>query len=245
MSRALAGLALVLALVVPTACESTQAKSSALKAKGAKAINEKGLDVKQRNANVQIVGKQILHDANGTAVVIVMRSRAATPLRGVPVEIEVTGAGGKTLFKNDQPGVDKALVGPSILPPGQDFAWVHDQVLISGKALAVKATPGAAQGTVTGELPKIEVSAPRLHGDVTSGIEATGTVTNASKVEQQDLVLYCVARKGATIVAAGRGGIPRLKVGQKRSYHIFFIGDPRGAKLSVEAPPTVLKPGAS
>jgi hypothetical protein len=141
--------------------------------------------------------------------------------------------------------VDKALVGPSILPPGEDFAWVHDQVVTTGKPLTVKATPGAAQGSITGTLPKIEFSQPQLHGDPTSGIEATGTVTNASQVEQQDLVLYCIARKGANIVAAGRGGIPRLRVGQKRSYHIFFIGDPRGAKLSVEAPPTVLKPGAS
>jgi hypothetical protein len=245
MSRALAGCALALALLAPTACESTQAKSAAKKAKGAKLVNQKGLDVKQRNNDIQIVGKQIIHDANGTAVVIVMRSRAAAPLRRVPIEIEVTGAGGKTLFKNDQPGVDKSLVGPSILPPGQEFAWVHDQVVTAGKALAVKATPGAAQATVTGELPKLEVSRPQLHGDPTSGIEATGTVTNASKVEQQDLVLYCIARKGANIVAAGRGGVPRLKVGQKRSYHVFFIGDPRGAKLSMEAPPTVLKPGES
>jgi hypothetical protein len=242
MSRSLAGLALALALLAPTACESTQSKSAALKAKGAKLVNQKGLDVKQRNNDIRIVAKKVLHDANGTAVVIVMRSRAQAPLQGVPVEIAVTGSGGKVLFKNDQPGVDKALVGPSILPPGKDFAWVHDQVVISGKALAVKATPGAAKSTVTGELPKLEVSAPQLHGDTTSGIEAVGTVTNASKVEQQDLVLYCVATKGGAIVAAGRGGIPRLKVGQKRSYHIFFIGDPRGAKLSVEAPPTVLKP---
>src|SRR6185436_14566196 len=55
MSRALAGLALALALLAPTACESTQAKSAARKAKGAKLVHQKGLDVKQRNENVQIV----------------------------------------------------------------------------------------------------------------------------------------------------------------------------------------------
>ena len=241
MSRTLAGLALALALLAPTACESTQAKSAKLKAKGQKALNEKGLDVTKRNADVQVVAKKVLHDANGSAVVVVMRSRAAAPLRGVPVEIEVFDAKGKSIFKNDQPGVDKSLVGPSILPPREEFAWVHDQVAASGTPESVKVTPGAAKGTVEGQLPEIEVSAPHLAGDVTSGIEATGTVRNASKVEQQDLVLYCVARRGADIVAAGRGGIPRLKVGQKRSYHVFFIGDPRGAKLSIEAPPTVLK----
>jgi hypothetical protein len=244
MSRVLAGLALGVALLAPTACESTQAKSAARKAKGAKLVNQKGLDVKERNADIQILDKQVLQDANGAAVVVVLRSRAAQPLEGVPVEIEVKGAGGKTLFKNDQPGVDKALVGPSILPPREEFAWVHDQVAVSAKPKSVKATPGAAKRTVTGSLPKVEVSPAKLHGDVTSGIEAVGSVKNASQVEQQDLVLYCVARKDGRIVAAGRGGIPRLKVGQTRGYHIFFIGDPRGAKLTVEAPPTVL-PGGS
>jgi hypothetical protein len=241
MSRALAGLALALALLVPTACESTQAKSAKLKANGQKALDEKGLDVTKRNADVQIVAKKVLQDRNGAAVVVVMRSRAAAPLKGVPVEIEVFDAKGRSVFKNNQPGVDKALVGPSVLPPRVDFGWVHDQVAASGKVESVKVTPGAARGTVEGELPKIEFSAPHLTGDETSGIEATGTITNASKVEQQDLVLYCVARRGTDIVAAGRGGIPRLKVGQKRTYHIFFIGDPRGAKLSIEAPPTVLE----
>ena len=244
MSRALAGLAVGLALLAPTACESTQAKSAELKAHGGKAFKQEGLDVKQRNGDIDVVAKQVIHDANGTAVVVVMRSRAAQPLEGVPVEIEVLGKGGKSLFKNDQPGVDKALVGPSVLPPGRDFGWVHDQVVTSAPAVSVKVTPGAGKGPVTGQLPKIELSAPKLHGDPTSGIEATGTVTNASDIEQADLVLYCVARRGDRIVAAGRGGIPRLKARQKRGYHIFFIGDPRGAKLSVEAPPTVLT-GAS
>jgi len=244
MSRALAGLALALALLAPTACESTQAKSADLEAHGGKAFKQEGLDVKRRNADVQVVAKQVLHDANGTAVVVVMRSRAAQPLREVPIEIEVFGAGGKTLFKNDQPGVDKALVGPSVLPPGHEFGWVHDQVVLSGKAQTLKVTPGAAKSAVTGKLPEIELSEPRLHGDPTSGIEATGTVTNKSDVEQSDLVIYGVARRGPEIVAAGRGGIPRLKPGQRRGYHVFFIGDPRGAKLSLEAPPTVLT-GAS
>jgi hypothetical protein len=42
-------------------------------------------------------------------------------------------------------------------------------------------------------------------------------------------------------VAAGRSAIQRLKPGQKLFYHVYFIGDPSGASLSVEAPPTVLQ----
>lgn len=241
MRRQVPVVALALIAVSFGACESTQQKSRRLSKQGGKAFSEQGLDVKHRNPDVQIVEKRLLQDPNGTAVVVVLRSRAATPLRGVPVEIEVAGPGDKPLFKNDQPGIDPALVGPSVLLPGHEFAWVNDQVVAEGKAVSVTATPGAAKGKLDGKLPELDVTAPRLQGDPVSGVQATGTVTNRSQIEQTDLVLYCVARKGDRIVAAGRGAIPRLKAGKRLPYHIFFIGNPRGAKLSIEAPPTALE----
>lgn len=243
MRRGLPAVATALIALALGACQSTQDKSATLKAKGGKSFSEQGLDVKERNRDVEVVDKQVLQDENGTAAVVVLRSRATAPLRGVPVEIAVAGPSGKTIFKNDQPGIDPALVGPALLPPGRDFAWVNDQVVAQGKATSVKVTPGAAKGQVQGRLPRLEVSAPRLEGDPVSGIQATGTVANGSQVEQTDLVLYCVARRGGQIVAAGRGAIPRLKAGKKLPYHIFFIGSPRGATLSIEAPPTKLETG--
>jgi hypothetical protein len=243
MRLRLSAVAAALIVLALGACESTQSKSAALKAKGGKSFSEQGLDVTQRNREVEVVEKQVLQDENGTAVVVVLRSRATAPLRGVPVEIQVTGAGAKVLFKNDQPGIDPALVGPALLPPGKEFAWVNDQVVAEGKATAVKVTPGAAKGKVQGQVPRLEVSEPHLQGDPVSGIQATGTVTNQSDVEQKDLVLFCVARRDGKIVAAGRGAIPRLKARKKLPYHIFFIGSPRAAKLSIEAPPTELEAG--
>ena len=81
-----------------------------------------------------------------------------------------------------------------------------------------------------------------ITSDPTSGIEAVGTVSNKSDIEQTELVLYAIARKGGKIVAAGRGLIPKLKVGGKtETYHIFFIGNPSGADVTVIAPPVNLK----
>jgi hypothetical protein len=85
------------------------------------------------------------------------------------------------------------------------------------------------------------VSDPSISVDPVSGVEATGTVENVSRVEQRALILYAVARKGKRVVAAGRGEVARLKVGRKASYHIFFIGNPRGGHVTVTAPPTVLQ----
>jgi hypothetical protein len=237
---ALASTVLLLAATV-AGCESTQTKSARLKAKGGKVFQEKGLDVKGKNESVKVVQTRVLQDSNGAAAVVVLRSTAPRSMRSVPVEIAVRGASGKTLFRNNAAGIEPSLVGPSLLAPGHDFAWVNDQVVASGKVASVKATVGKQKGDLKGSPPKLVVSSPRLQIDPSSGPEATGTVTNRSKLDQRELTLYCVARKGSRIVAAGRGGIPRIKPGQKRAYQIFFIGNPRGARLTVEAPPTTLQ----
>jgi hypothetical protein len=57
---------------------------------------------------------------------------------------------------------------------------------------------------------------------------------------QDKLVVYCVARRGGRIVAAGRAVIPRLTGKKPARFHVFFIGDPKHATLAVSAPPTVL-----
>jgi hypothetical protein len=237
--RAVVAAALIAAVA---ACESTQDKS-ARRAQGAEVFAEKGLDVRRASREVNVLTTEVLQDQNGAAAVVVMRSTSQSALRGVPVEIDVRGKGGKSLFKNNEPGLQASLTGPSVLFPAREFAWVHDQVVADGRVVSVKATPGAAAGAIPGELPSLMVSEPKLRGDPVSGVEATGTVENTSSVEQRELVLYSVARKDGRIVAAGRGTIPRLKAGKKSTYHIFFIGDPKGAKLRVEAPPTTFDRG--
>ncbi len=231
----------VLLAAAPLGCQSSQDKSSRLKASGGKAFKEKGLDVQGKSSSVKVVGTQVLQDANGAAAIVVLRSSARQTMRSVPVAIDVRDANGKSAFRNNEPGIEPSLIGPSVLAPGGDFAWVHDQVAATGKVASVKATVGKEKGPVQGSPPRLVVSPPKLQSDPVSGTAATGTVSNRSKVDQRELVLYCVARKGSRIVAAGRGGIPRLKAGRKRPYKIFFIGNPRGARLTVEAPPTTLQ----
>ena len=54
------------------------------------------------------------------------------------------------------------------------------------------------------------------------------------------LLLYAVAREGDRVVAAGRGAIEQLKAEPKPlPYNIYFIGDPRGADVTVTAFPTL------
>jgi hypothetical protein len=65
-------------------------------------------------------------------------------------------------------------------------------------------------------------------------------VTNQSGEDLERLLLYAVARKGGKIVAAGRGAIEPFKDKPKPfPYNIYFIGDPRGADVTVDDFPSI------
>jgi hypothetical protein len=44
-------------------------------------------------------------------------------------------------------------------------------------------------------------------------------------------------------VAAGRAVLPELAPGASIPFQIFFVGDPRGARVELTVPPTVLARG--
>jgi hypothetical protein len=232
---------LVLLAAVVAGCESSQDKSARLAKQGGKAFTRKGLEVSRQNPDVKVVRTFVLQDSNGAATVVELRNVSPAPLVNVPVSIDVTAATGKTVFKNDAPGLEPSLVSAPVLQARSEFTWVNDQVTPSGKARSVQVKVGTAPGHAPADLPKLDLTAPQLKRDPVSGMEAAGAVTNRSKVEQRALIVYCVARKGSKVVAAGRAAIQRLKPGQKLFYHVYFIGDPSGAQLAVAAPPTVLQ----
>jgi hypothetical protein len=242
VTRGARSLTAVLVLVLALAgCESSQDRSARLAKKGIKVFQQKGLQVTHRSADVKVVQATVLHDANGTAVVVKLHNSSPIGLAHVPISINVKTPSGSTLFKNDQPGLEDSLVSAPVIAPRADEVWVNDQVLANGTPKSVTALVGTTTRTLRTSLPKLQVSKATLAVDPVSGVEANGSVTNRSAVEQRKLIITCVAEKGGRIVAAGRGEIPRLRVGQKSPYHVFFIGDPRGAQLSVAAPPTTLQ----
>ena len=222
-------------------CSSTKDKAAEFTDEGSKAFEAKGLAVGKTNASVKVEDTQVIRDASGTAAVVVLRSRAATALADVPIALDVADRSGTSIWKNDIAGLQTSLVSVPVLAPGAKTTWINDQVLpVTGTAAAVKARVGAAEPAPP-QLPEIVVGEPQLEGDPVDGVAARGELSNDSKVEQKDLVVYGLARKGGKVVAAGRAIIPRVRAGAKARYAIFFIGDPRGATLEVSAPPTTLE----
>lgn len=228
-----------LALLALAGCQSTQDKARELADEGQEAFSEKGLSVGKVNRDIEILQTAVLSDQNGSAAVVVLRNRSRDEQTQLPVAIDVRGGGGKSLFRNDAPGLEPSLVSLPIVSGGGRSVWVNDQVVAAGaKPRAVKVRVGAARGKRPRSVPRLRVQAVRFETASAVGLAAVGFVRNDSKVEQRDLVLHGVARDGERIVAAGRAQVRRVKPGARARFRMFFIGDPKGARLSISAPPT-------
>jgi hypothetical protein len=239
--RTLPFIALLTAAVLSAGCQSTQSKSAELEAEGADLVKTEKVDIGNTNRDIKTVEKVVLSDVNGSAVAVVLKNESQEGLADAAIAINVKDAGGKSVYKNDAAGVETSLIQVPVIKAGGEVYWVNDQVLATGKPKSVSVKVGEAKRKLPSDLPELEVTKPELKTDPTSGIEAVGDVINKSDVEQIDLVLYAIARKDGKIVAAGRGQISRLKTdGKPESYHIFFIGNPAGADVTVVAPPVTL-----
>jgi hypothetical protein len=222
-------------------CESTQDKSARLAQEGkARSAGQKGVVVTRQSSRVEVVSTAVVQDDNGAAAVVTMRNATRRPLAALPVSIDVRGRNGHSVFKNDDPGLEPSLVTATVLRPGERLTWVNDQLAVTEPARAVRAKVGDPRARSPNRVPRISVGTPKLVQDPVSGTSAEGFVTNRSAVEQRKLVVTAVGRRGGKVVAAGRAQIRRVQPGKRARYTIFFIGNPRGAKLELTAPPTRL-----
>jgi hypothetical protein len=226
--------------VLLAGCQSTQDRSAEIKRKGLKKLaNQHGLVVSRQTPDVRILSTVTLHDSNGSAVVVRMRNLAPRPLVQPPIAVDVEDAAGKSIYRNDTPGLETSLVQAALLPARGELWWVDDQVQPSGTPARAKALVGNAR-QATGPVPRVDLREVHIFIDPVSGVGVKGQAFNRSRIEQPRLVIYCVARKHGRVVAAGRSIIERLRVDKPSRFTVFFIGDPRGAALTLAAPPTAL-----
>jgi hypothetical protein len=235
-------LGIVGAGVVLAGCESTQDKAAKLQAQGvANAASQVPLTISKPDKSIKVLDSTLLHDENGDAIVVTLKNESKNTVVNAPILIDLIGAGGKSLGKNDAPGIDLTLNHVALMRPGETVEWVNDQLTPVSTPKSAKITVGPAPAPAPkGALPKIDVGPAELKTDP-SGVEASGKIVNRSKIDQVTLSLYVVARQGSKIVAAGRGAIKNLKVNKPTTYNLFFIGDPKGGKLTVTAPPSTLQ----
>jgi hypothetical protein len=227
------------------ACESSQDKSAALAKKGGTVLKQEGgLKLGGTSSSVKVEGSALLNGKQSSAVVVTLHNTGQQPLEDVPVAINVKSAKGKQVFTNTTPGLQKALQSMPVILPGQTADWVNDQVFATnGKKVDVKVGTTSKTSLDPKDDPSgLTVSTPKLSEQSALGPEANGTLVNKTSADITQVLLFAVARKGGKVVAAGRGGVKNVRTGGKpANYHIFFVGDPKGADITVTAFPNKLE----
>jgi hypothetical protein len=144
----------------------------------------------------------------------------------------VRGAGGKSVYRNDLRGLQPALQHAALVPAGRSVWWVNDQLLGVTEASAVKARVG--RGTAVSAAAKVSLTGVELGGD---GV-LTGSVVNGADALQRDVPVFAVALRGSRVVAAGRALVPKAKPHKPARFRLFFVGNPKGARLQLTVAPT-------
>jgi hypothetical protein len=244
--RGASAAALLLGALVLAGCESSQEKSAQIEkqAKAARAAGkgpavEHGLTIEKANSKVHVLTTEVLRGAEATAVVVTLRNLSGATLKNVPIAITVKDKAGSALYRNNAPGLEKALTTVPAMRPGEEVNWVDDQVQANGA--------GGAPATVEallGESPNAPGAAPTI---AVSGVHPTeeagesgaaGTVVNDSPTAQQALVVYATARRNGRITAVGRAVIAEVPAHGTSPFQVLFIGNAKGATLDVSAPPS-------
>ncbi|HWI71199.1 MAG TPA: hypothetical protein VNT55_04535, partial [Baekduia sp.] len=168
-----------------------------------------------------------------------VRNAGAKAQRDVPVLIDVRDAKGASLYKNDTVGLQPALQRLASVRGHRSAWWVNDQVTAATAPRSVRARVGAAPSVSA--VPAVRVSGVHFDSDAT-GRFLTGTVINPSPSVLRNVPIFAVALKGARVVAAGRALVPKLPATgapKPTIFRLFFVGDPRGARIAL-----TLAPGA-
>ena len=236
----------VLAALVLSACESSQSRSARLRSEAGSQPVEKGLSIGAANPDVRVEDTTIINDeeAGRSAAVVTVRNTSGRLLAALPLVFTVTGADGGKLFTNNLPGSSPDLVTVPSLAAGDTLSWVDDAIVGVTGGRAVDARVGAPAKTAAAtSAPRLRISGVRLERDPIDGVTAEGRIENRSATVQERLVIFATARRAKKIVAAGRAVVPSVKARATEKFVVFFVGDPTGAKLELEAPAVNLATG--
>lgn len=235
-----------LAVVAPlglAACESTADKSARIAREGKRAVQATGrLEVRRPNPDVRAVRAVVVRGAGGTAAAAVeLRNRGARAQADVPVLIDVRDAKGASVYRNDMLGLQPALQRIASVRGGASAWWVNDQVLASTPPRTVRARIGTARSVA--RAAEVVLSDVHFDSDAT-GRFLTGTATNRSAAVVRNVPIFGVALHGHKVVAAGRALLPKVPPAAARKkplhFRLFFVGDPRGARVVLTVAPPAL-----
>jgi len=240
--RAAAALPIVvLASLTVAGCESSQSRSARLESQSDGQAANTTVKLGKPSPHVDVLEAKVVRTAVGTAAVVRLRNTGKRDEMALPIQIDVQDRTGASVYKNDIEGLQPALQQLALLRAGRTAYWVNDQVVAATPARKVNVTVGRGAPATT-PAPDLRITGAHLRSD-SSGPFAEGRILSTAATDLRQVPVFAVARRGGRIVAAGRALVEKVpaKGGKPVRFKIYFIGDPRGARLTLNAVPTTGK----
>lgn len=227
------------ALFAMQGCTTTQERSARLSRDAATAAEAKKFNVGKTNQDITAAEVTHLEGEGAGAVVVRVVNRGDAPQVAVPIGVDLYDQEKVSLYTNRIDGLEPALNMLPVAPPGESW-WVNNQIP-AAKPARTRVRIGTTRVATPAELPEFDIT-PLEIGEDAGVITGGGSITNRSAIAQQRLTIFAVARDGDEVVAAGRAVVERVpaKGGKAQKFNIYFTGDPRGADITLFAPPSTL-----
>jgi hypothetical protein len=228
-----AAVSLVALATAVSGCATTQDANKRASIQADRTLaSRKPLVLRRSDQQVQVVRTSVVSGKDGSAVVVVLRNRGDAPVNDLP--IEVGRRGGDPL--NARPNVPYFQSHAPAIAPGAETTWVYvTKDKVSGPVYARLGAP-AAGAPKAGDVPELDVSDSEPRDD-----SVVAEVSNATGVPQYGLDVYAVALKGHRYVAAGRASVTHLGVDESTDLTLNLIGDAKGSRIQIYAPPTLFE----
>jgi hypothetical protein len=221
-----------------SACESTEQESAKIGREGGQLVAGSGnVKLGAVNHSVRVSDVTLLAGSGRTAVVVRLTGTSTRPQAGVPLLVEVFGAGARQLYTNATSGLEASLQQMSLLRPHEAAWWVDDQVLSSQSATGVKVRVGIGRVPRSVSFPTLRATG--VHLGQQSGLSVlNGNIVNDSATAASKVPVYAVALAGKRVVAGGRAVVSAL-ARSSSPFQIFLVGNPAGARVELTVAPTV------
>jgi hypothetical protein len=228
-----AAVSLVALATAVSGCATTQDANKRASIQADRTLaSRKPLVLRGSDPQVQVVRTSVVTGIDGSAVVVVLRNRGDAPVNDLPIEVGQRGKGPL----NARPNVPYFQSHAPAIAPGAETTWVYvTKDKVTGSAYARVGAP-AAGAPEAGDIPELDVSDSDPRDD-----SVVAKVENGTGIPQYGLDVYAVAQKGGRYVAAGRASVTHLGVDQSTDLRLNLIGDAKGSRIQIYAPPTLFE----
>jgi hypothetical protein len=227
-------------------CATTQQEAGRLQLNNARIrASQAATRIAARSAEVAAASVQLIATPGHRTFVVAVRNLSATPISDNPIVIGLAGADGRAEPLNTAANLPYFDAHMPSLPAHGELQWV----LTTSARVGRESWPYAIVGRRTVPSPSLPASLPPISVTPLNQAEPRRgafddlrvRVQNGSSIPQYQLPVYAIETLNGRTVAAGSAVVPELGANSRAVMRITVFGNPTGAHLELEAPPTIFR----